>query len=172
MRALRVSGPLVVMAAALLLWAAPGAAQEKKAEVLALRIVTMKASGKRAGDDEPRSDPSVRAYLPVLKPLGYDYYRGGAGLLQRAPVGQDLHFTESLPLDYRAHASWKRIGKNQIKLVVSLERPEKGSEKGKLIQVLKATVETRDGQHFVIRVAKAFPDGDLILLMTAQAEAP
>lgn len=168
MRALRVGGPLVV-AAALLLWAAPRGVAQDEAEVLALRIVSMKASGKREGDVEPRSDEKVRAYLPVLKPLGYDYYRGANAHLQRAGQGKTARFTENLPLQFQAQASWKRTGKDALELVVVLDRPDR---KGKLNQVLKATVQTRDGQHFVIRVTGAYPDGDLVLLMTAQGESP
>ena len=129
----------------------------------------MKASGKREGDVEPRSDEKVRAYLPVLKPLGYDYYRGANAHLERAGSGETLRFTEHLPLQFQAQATWKRTGKEALELVVALERPDR---KGKLGPVLKAKVQARDGQHFVIRVTGAYPDGDLILLMTAQGETP
>lgn len=157
------------MAAALLLWAAPRGVAQDEAEVLALRIVSMKASGKQEGNVEPRSDEKVRAYLPVLKPLGYDYYRGANAHIERAGAGKSLRFTEHLPLQFQAEATWKRTGKDSLELLVELERPDR---KGKLEPVLKAKVRTRDGQHFVVRVTGAYPDGDLLLLMTAQGEAP
>jgi hypothetical protein len=129
----------------------------------------MKASGKREVDVEPRSDEKVRAYLPVLKPLGYDYYRGANAHLQRASRGKTLRYTKNLPLQFQAQAMWKRTGKDALELVVSLDRPDRD---GKLKRVLKAKVQARDGQHFVVRVAGAYPDGDLVLLMTAQGETP
>ena len=152
----------------LVAWAGFGSAQDE-GQNLALRVVSLKASGVRASGDEPRSDPSTRAFLPVLKPLGYDYYRGAKGEVQRAAPGAGLVFSESLPLGLRAKATWSSEGE-RIRLTLDLERP--GEVEGQTRRVLQAQVESADGQHFVVRVKGAFPDGDLVLLLTAQREAP
>lgn len=165
-RVLRVG---VVGAALALVLALTGFGTAQEGRRLALRVVSLKASGARAEGDEPRSDPSARPYLPVLKPLGYDYYRGAKGEVQRAGPGEALTFTEALPLGLRARADWKVEGE-RIHLTLELERP--GETPGEVRRVLQAKVESADGQHFVVRVKAAFPDGDLVLLLTAQREAP
>lgn len=165
----RQAGAVAVVAALVCGWASLGLAEDEP-RGLALRIVSLKASGERADGGRPRADPSARPYLPALKALGYDHYRGAQSAVQQAAPGKPLVFAEGLPLDLQARAVWSAEGET-LRLELSVDGPGKTPEAPRR-KVVSATVSARSGQHFVLRVSDAYPDGDLVLLLTARRAQP
>ena len=139
------------------------APQERAA--LDMRIVSIKAGGKLKGD-KPFLGPKIKAYASLLSPLGYDRYRGLDAEIHEG-AGQQLRF-ERLPLRYHADVSWKPIQEGNLLLELRISRAPRAGEK-KRVTVVTLKVKAPSGQHFLVKLEDAYPDGDMLLLVTARS---
>lgn len=148
---------------------APLQAQEpapKERVALDMRIVSIKAGGELKGD-KPFLGPKIKAYAPLLSPLGYDRYRGLDAEVH-AGAGQQLRF-ERLPLSYHADVSWKPGQEGTLLLELRISRPPRAGEKEARVTVVRLKVKAPSGQHFLVKLTDAYPDGDMLLLVTARS---
>ena len=140
------------------------APQERAA--LDMRIVSIKAGGKLQGD-KPFLGPKIKAYAPLLSPLGYDRYRGLDAEIHEG-AGEQVRF-ERLPLSYHADVSWKPAQEGTLLLELRITRPPRAGEKKERVTVVTLKVKAPSGQHFLVKLSDAYPDGDMLLLITARS---
>lgn len=133
--------------------------------VLDMRIVSIKAGGKLKGD-KPFLGPKIKAYASLLSPLGYDRYRGLDAEVHEG-AGPQLRF-ERLPLRYHADVRWKPAQEGALLLELQITRPPRAGEKAERVSVVTLKVKAPSGQHFLIKLEGAYPDGDMLLLVTAR----
>ncbi|MGE0708564.1 MAG: hypothetical protein AB7N76_22945 [Planctomycetota bacterium] len=137
-------------------------------ERLGMRIVSIKASGKLKGE-KPSLNPNIRAYSALLTPLGYDFYRGLDAEIQEAKGQQPVNFRR-LPLHYQASVSWSKDAEGRLTLDLSITRPSQEPDQKAPVKVLDLKVKSPSGQHFLVRIEGVYPDGDMLLLVTAQLQ--
>ena len=158
----------------LLLLLCPAASAQEPAAQCSLRVVCIKGSGLRKAPQKPAIPPELKRYQPLLRVLEYDRFspvklpKRSKGLV-RGEAGVEQ--TIKLPLDHEATLSWRAAKEpGRLELKVRVTKAAKAPE-SKRKQVVKMTVSIKDGGHYVIKCTTAFPDGDLLLLVTA-SKAP
>lgn len=167
----RVTRSLPALALLALLSPGPAAAQPQETTAkTSVRIVGAKATGKLKKGEKPATDPKLKRYAPVFSKLGYDRYAPTKGSDVKSGASKAKHTFNKLPVGHVAIVTCQPAKKGK-RLLVSVTVTRKAVPPEKVdVKVASMKVHVNDGGHFLIKCAKVYPDGDLLLVVTASTK--
>jgi len=155
---------LALLAAATLLAAAPVSAQDE-GEELAVRLYVAKASGELGEGEAPEVPEGLEAVAPALAALPFARYAFLGRSERPARPGAEAAF--DLPGERRLDVRLGEVDADgRVRLELELTRPAREDEEGPRVRVLAAELEARVGRPCAVRHEDAFPDGQLLLLLS------
>jgi hypothetical protein len=142
---------------------------EPPAPTAKVQVTPVRASGKRAKDAKPAIPPELEAVREVLAKATYDrYLPEGKPVSKPLKAGAGAEVFGPLPQQHRILVSWKPEPKGKrLTLTVELQRTVKDGGGGPKRLALM-TVHVPDGKSYLVKCPGAWPDGDLLLVVTAK----
>ncbi len=148
---------------------APARGQEPQGP-LSVRVVAVRGAGQLEPGKAPEIPAALRPWREALAELGHARYEALSSAARRGPVGRPLAF--ELPLEHALEATASRHGE-RIGLRCEVTRPARTPPPAppRRERVVAVDVQLDDGAHYVLRVVKAWPEADLLLIVTASSRA-
>lgn len=140
-----------------------------------VRVTPVRATGKRAPDAKPAVPPELEAVREVLTKASYDRYVAEGDPVSRVgPAKAALEFP-GLPQGYAAQIAWAleeaaEGEEPRLELTVTVKRSREPEQPPETVATM--TVAIPAGQSYLIRCPGAWPDGDLLLVVTAKRAHP